>query len=471
MTTHRRSIVGLACLVVALGYSVLAQGIGGTHWEGGISILGSELKISVDFTTTGDSLKGTIDIPQQGAKDLALKNISFKQPKIHFELPAGPGLAIFDGESRADSINGAFSQSGINGTFHLVRREKKNFTVQEPPVPYNQTEVTFHNGSITLSGTLTLPPTKGPHPAVIMITGSGPQNRDEELFGFKPFRMIADHLTRKGIAVLRYDDRGVGGSTGSMSSSTTADFADDVDSAFAFLLSRPEIDRKHIGLFGHSEGGIVAPMVAARNKNIAFIVLMAGPARPGADIILYQIEQIAREGGASEGEIANALASQKKVYACVQTGTGWEALRTDLRREARASIDEMSPEKRKGIADVDKLIETSVNAKIESAKSPWFKYFIEYDPAPALSKVACPVLAIFGELDRQVPVSLNKAPMEKALKEGGNKDETILVLPSANHLFLKATTGSTKEYMELPKEFVTGFLETIAGWIEKHVRQ
>jgi len=470
MNMRTITLVMYACLALALGNSGLAQGLPGNHWEGAISILGSELVINVDFTVAGDSLKATIDIPQQGAKALALKNVSLKAPRIHFELPAGPGLAVFDGEVHADSMKGEFSQAGVAGKFHLVQREVKKTVVHEAPVPYHQEEVTFHNGDVTLAGTLTLPPDKGSHPAVILITGSGAQNRDEEIFGFKPFRMIADHLTRKGIAVLRYDDRGVGGSTGSMSTSTTADFAKDVEAAIAFLRARNDIDTKHIGLCGHSEGGIVAPMVAAKDRNVAFVILMAGTALPGGDIILYQLEHMAREAGANETEIASSIATQKKVYACIRSGEGWDELKRELRKEARARYDEMSPEKRKGIPDIDQRIDASVNATIESARSPWFKYFVEYDPAPALAKVTCPVLALFGELDTQVPVSLNKAPMERAAIQGGNKDFTVSVLPSANHLFLKAKTGSPSEYMGLPKDFVAGFLDTLSDWILARVK-
>ncbi len=460
----------LTILFVASGQRGLAQSLPGNHWEGGISVMGSVLRISVDFAGTGDSLKATIDIPQQGAKGISLKNVSHKPPKIHFELPAGPGLAVFDGKVQADSMYGDFSQAGIMGTFHLVQKEMQKEAASEAPVPYRQEEVTIQNGDVTLAGTLTLPPDKGRFPAVIMITGSGPQNRDEELFGFKPFRIIADHLTRKGIAVLRYDDRGVGGSTAGKAGATTADFATDVEAAVGFLRMRNDIDTNHIGLCGHSEGGIVAPMVAARDSRVTFIILMAGPAIPGGDIILYQIEHMAREGGASEKAVARAVALQKKVYACIHSDSGWDELKEEFRKDARASYDEATPEQRKGIADIDKLVETSVKARVESARSPWFKYFVEYDPAPTLAKVKCPVLAFFGELDQQVPVSLNKAPMEKVGKVARNNDFTVKVVPSANHLFLKARTGSTSEYADLPKEFVAGFLDSMSNWVQAHVK-
>lgn len=464
-------VVHLFIFLVFLSSGTHAQSPIVGHWDGAISIMGGELKIAVDIKSEGDSLTATIDIPQQNAIGLPLKNVSYDPPKAHFELPAGPGLAVFDGEMKDDSITGDFLQAGAQGKFYLTRGVSQREPVKpEPPIPYKQEEVKIENDSITLAGTLTLPDTKQPVPAVILITGSGAQNRDEEIFGFKPFRLIADYLTRSGIAVLRCDDRGMGGSSGSLENVTGKDLAEDVEAQVKYLRSRQEIDRKKIGLVGHSEGGIIAPLVANRLKDIAFSVLIATPAVPGDKIILKQIELLARAGGAAEDEIKVAIERQQQVYTVIRTNQGWDELKTALQKDAKQSLDKLTEEQRKAIKDPDELIRIGVDAQMKAVKSPWFKYFIDFDPAKQLEKIKCPVFAVFGELDMQVPPDLNEEPMEKALKESGNKDYTIHIVPKANHLFQEAITGNPSEYSTLKKEFVPGFLEMMTEWMLKRVK-
>jgi len=436
------------------------------HWEGAISIQGIQLEIRVDFKADQEGLKGTIDVPQQGGKGLALKNVRFEDPKVHFELPAGPTLAMFDGELKKDEVSGSFAQGPATGTFSLKRGAMpKAAPPAEEPVPYKQEAVGFTNGTVTLAGTLTLPASEGPFPAVVLITGSGAQNRDEEILGFKLFRLIADYLTRNGIAVLRYDDRGVGGSTGSTSESTTDDFAGDVLAAVQLLKVRPDIDAKHIGLCGHSEGGIVAPIAASRSKDVAFIVLMSTMSVTGERIMLAQGEAIGRANGASAEDLKKEAEFQKRIFKAVRGGGGWEELRADMRRDVLAQVKEMPAEQRKTIPDLDAYADQAVDAAIKMPQSPWFKYFLDLDPAPYLEKVHCPVLALFGELDTQVPAAENKQAIVAALEKGGNHDYTVQILPKANHLYIAAVTGSPKEYTSLKKEFVPGFLDLITRWI------
>jgi hypothetical protein len=296
-----------------------------------------------------------------------------------------------------------------------------------------------------------------------MITGSGPQNRDEEIFGFKPFRIIADHLTRRGIAVLRYDDRGIGGSTGKFAEATTQDFADDAAAALAFLRKRNGIRRDRIGLCGHSEGAIAATIIASGSKEVGFVVLLAGPAVTGDRLIMSQIETLSRSGGATDEQIREALAHQAAVVKAVKTGQGWEEVRSGLREQMKKSMAQMPEAQRKAITD--SMINSRVDLQLQSARSPWFKFFVEYDPAAALAKISCPVLALFGELDMQVPVALNKEPMQRAFQAGNNKDATTTVIPGANHLFQKAVSGLPSEYMGLKKEFAPNVLELLSNWI------
>jgi pimeloyl-ACP methyl ester carboxylesterase len=255
-----------------------------------------------------------------------------------------------------------------------------------------------------------------------------------------------------------------------MQTATGEDFANDVEAQVKYLFTRSEIDHKKIALLGHSEGGIIAPMVAVRSKDIAFIVLIAGPAVSGDKIISKQIELLMRSGGATATEIKTELARQEEVYKVVRTNKGWDELRLELQKDAKESLDKMTAEERKAVGDEEKLINTSTDAKIKGAKSPWFKYFINFDPAKQLEKVKCPVLALFGELDMQVPPDLNKEPMEKVFKKSGNKDYTVQVFPKANHLFQEAKTGNPTEYATLKKEFVVGFLERITEWIKQRVK-
>ncbi|MFH0988968.1 MAG: alpha/beta fold hydrolase [bacterium] len=437
-------------------------------WNGAVQLGEMDLIMIVEFSYTSNGLKAAIDLPQQGAKSLPLSKVSFENPKVHFELVAGPGLAIFEGELKGDSLLGQFSQSGIIGPFKLGKGALKE-AAKEPPPPYKQEEVVFHNDSTTLAGTLTLPVNQGKHPAVVMITGSGAQNRDEELLGFKPFKIIADYFTRHGIAVLRYDDRGIGGSSGNTMASTTSDFANDALAAVAYLQSRSDINPKQIGMCGHSEGGIVAPLAASRSSDVSFIILMSGTGVDGGTIILAQTELIMKAEKAGESEIKESLDLSRRMFQAFREEKPLTSFSEELSILTRKGLDKMKPEQRKAITKPEEYVAQQVKTQLLSFASPWMKYFLRYDPAPALEKVHCPVLMLFGELDLQVPTELNKPKMEAALARGGNTKVTTKVFPKANHLYLAATTGSPSEYATMKKEFVPGFLETMSTWIHQQV--
>ncbi|MEZ4634765.1 MAG: alpha/beta fold hydrolase [Caldilineaceae bacterium] len=300
-------------------------------WDGRISILGQELRIIVHFSEDGDALTGTIDIPQQGAVGIPLENIAFDAPAIHFEMLPAPSTAVFEGTVQADgSLAGSFSQSGYEGTFSLAR-------VATEDMPYRVEDVTFANGDVTLAGTLTLPEGDGPFPSVLLVSGSGPQNRDEEIAivpGYRPFAVIADTLTRQGVAVLRYDDRGVGESTGDFATAALSDFAADAEAGWAYLTQRDEIDAAQVGIFGHSEGGQVAAVVAGRNPDVDFIVLMAGPGERGDKVLNDQIRLLMKAGGNRRGKSPKRSNFKNLVTPpCAPTpaGTKWRA---GLRKES-----------------------------------------------------------------------------------------------------------------------------------------
>ena len=334
-------------------------------------------------------------------------------------------------------------------------------------VPYQETEVTFKNGAITLAGTLSIPEGKGPFPAFVMVTGSGLQNRDEELFGFKPFAVITDYLVRRGIATLRYDDRGAGKSTGSIAMATTADFADDALAGVALLSSRPEIDHAHIGIFGHSEGADVAAIAAAKAPDrVAFIIMMAGISVPGDVALRQQAEDSARALGGTDEEVANVIKAHRQFTEAVRANATGADLSDAVRALMKAQLEARSPAGKAAIGDVDAFIARSLPAAVAQMQAPWLRYFVALDPADFLTKVKCPVFAMFGAKDMQVPPSLNQQPLEAALAKAQNARVTVKVYADANHLFIKANTGQPAEYPTLEKVFVPGMLEDLASWVK-----
>ena len=322
---------------------------------------------------------------------------------------------------------------------------------QDPvkPYPYRAEDLTYANAGagIHLAATLTIPNGKGPFPAVVLITGSGQQDRDESLMGHKPFLVLSDYLTRKGIAVLRSDDRGAGGSGGDFGAATTADFATDVEAAVAYLKTRREVDPHRIGLAGHSEGGVIAPMVAARNRDIAFIVMLAGPGVSGDRIIVAQVVAGAEAAGMSHEAAAAAGVQQKRILDLVEQEKDTQVIREKLGAELKGMP----------AAQVDNIV--------KQMTSPWYRYFLTYDPAPALRRVTCPVLALNGEKDTQVPPNLNLPAIRKALEEGRNKNFEVDELPGLNHLFQHAKTGAVSEYAQIEETFAPEALDKIAAWI------
>ncbi len=326
------------------------------RWEGQISIAGQALDIVVHFAEQDGVLSGTIDVPQQGAAS-PWTTSPYDPPQIEFTMLPDPQKAAFAGQIvDTDTITGTFSQAGYEGTFDLTRAEEVA-TPDAPPVPYTEEEVTFQNGEITLAGTLSIPEGDGPFPAVLLISGSGAQDRNENVFGFEVFRTLADALTRNGVAVLRYDDRGVGGSSAGGPDDTSVDYADDVLAGVEMLSQRPEIDPAHIGLLGHSEGGIIAPMVANESDKVAFVILMAGPSVPGDQISAAQLRLIMQADGATPDQLAQAEARQQKMLAAVRTGEGWDALEAEVRAELQTSIDALPEAQRSQIPDIPAYID------------------------------------------------------------------------------------------------------------------
>ena len=436
-------------------------------WLGALKVSGVELRIVFRISKKPDgTLSAVMDSPDQGAKDIPTSTVTLENGHLVIEVKVAG--AVFEGNFKPDGkeIEGQWKQGGTALPLILKRTEKVEELKrpQEPkkPYPYHEEEVSYENkaAGIKLAGTLTLPASPGPHPAVILITGSGAEDRNETVFGHKPFLVLADYLTRRGIAVLRVDDRGVGGSTGVESESTSLDFAGDVLSGVAYLKSRREVDPNMIGLIGHSEGGIIAPLAASlAPKEIAFIVMMAGTGLTGEEIILLQSALIAKAGGASDEEIAKSRKIQETIFSAVKQEKDPVA--------AEAKIRQLTKEMREGMTEEEKkaLTPEVEKAQLKSLLSPWFRFFLTYDPKPALMKVKCPVLVLNGEKDLQVPPKENVKAIEGALEAGGNQHYTIKVLPGLNHLFQTAQTGSPMEYAKIEETIAPSALAVIGDWI------
>jgi uncharacterized protein len=339
-----------------------------------------------------------------------------------------------------------------------------------PPYPYKEEEVTYSGKQpgVRLAGTLTLPHgRKKQFPAVLLVTGSGAQDRNETMLGHRPFLVLADYLTRRGIAVLRVDDRGIGGSYGSSGSDTSASFAGDVEAGIEFLVSRKDIDPERIGLIGHSEGGLIAPMVASKSADVAFIVLMAAPGVKGEELLKQQAALVAKARGASDEVIALNLETQSRMFALLRQGKDYIAMERELREIWGEAKNKMTADDIRAMGDPDVV----ARQQIRAVMSPWFRYFLAYDPREALEHTQCPVLAINGELDLQVPPRQNLPAIEAALKAGGNKDFTVTELPHLNHLFQTTLTGSPAEYASIEETLSPVVLRTMGDWIVAHTRK
>ena len=326
----------------------------------------------------------------------------------------------------------------------------------EPPYPYQEEEVLFknENAGVQLAGTLTYPFEGGPFPCVVLITGSGPQDRDETIMDHRPFLVLSDYLTRLGIAVLRYDERGVGESSGDYNTATSADFAEDARAAIDFLQTQPTIDSRRIGLIGHSEGGLIAPMIASQTTNVAFIVMMAGPGLPGDTILLLQHDLLSRAAGVPESYITQTRIIKENVIEIVKQQPDNDAALSEIRHMIYDAYPTVSH------AQLEYLV-----AEYAEFTSPWMRFFLTYDPRPALEQTQCPVLALNGEKDLQVPPKENLSAIETALQAGGNNQYTIVELPDLNHLFQTAETGAVEEYELIDETIAPAALELMGNWI------
>ncbi len=458
----------ITILIISLLYG---QDITGP-WNGILKVQGMQLRIVFHINQVDEGYSATMDSPDQGAYGIPATSASYENSELVINI-ANLGAEYKGILGMNDSITGTFTQMGYSFPLNLTREipEKEGIVrPQEPvePYPYYSEDVRFENieDHIELAGTLTMPEKEGSFPAVILISGSGPQNRDEEIYGHKPFLVLADHLTKNGIAVLRFDDRGTGESTGDFTTATSTDLAADVESAIKYLQTRKEINKNQIGLIGHSEGGIIAPMIAGNSKDVSFIVLLAGTGIPGDQLLLMQQELIMKANRSSESDLNNLQAITKGAYKIIKETENTDSLKSELTAYFKQNADifpnSLKPE---GISE-DDMIALQVN----QLSNPWMTFFIKYNPVPALEKVKCPVLALNGEKDIQVPAKVNLEAIENALKKGGNQNVTTKELPNLNHMFQECETGLPGEYSQIEQTFSPVALSEITNWILKQVK-
>lgn len=432
----------LIVLLAAATQGAWATDITGA-WSGALDTGMGKLRLVFHITDTANGLTATMDSVDQGANGIPVAGVTRNGSSIRFDVAAIGGTYEAKVSEDGQRMDGTWSQGGHSLPLALERvkntseLQPKRPQEPKPPFPYTVRDVRYDNkdAGLTLAATLTLPRGDGPFPAVVLISGSGPHDRDETVMGHKPFLVLSDFLTRHGIATLRADKRGIGQSGGTYATATTFDFASDAAAGLAFLKGVPQIDPHRIGLIGHSEGAEIAPIVAAHHPGVAFIVLMAGSGVPGDEIIVEQTRLIARANGATPQQADQDANEERAILDLVKSGDT-EKLRSMLHGNVPAAFT-----------------------------SPWYRTFLTLDPAKALHEVHCPVLAVAGSKDVQVPPEQNLEAIRSALAAGGNKDVQTVEFPGLNHLFQHAGSGSPSEYARIEETMAPEVMEKIAAWI------
>jgi len=437
-------------------------------WEGKLKIGAVSLRIVIKTFKNDDGSNGAfLDSPDQNVNNIPIEKILFTEDSLKFE--SNTIGAKYIGAVVKDSmiIRGNFTQRGMTLPLELKKIDKL-VEVKRPqnprkPYPYNDEEVTFENKSanITLVGSFTYPKSDGKFPAVVLVTGSGPQDRDESLMNHKPFLVISDYLTRNGIAVLRYDDRGFGKSKGNFAAATSEDFATDALAAVEYLKTRKEVNPKKIGIAGHSEGGLIAPMCAVNSNDVSFIVMLAGPGVAGKDILILQTELIMKAEGSKEEDIKKSIEENKSYYNIISEETDSTVMYKKLLAMYDKDVSKLTDEEKKKPEYSKENFERAAKTLL----SPWFRFFVKYDPRPTIEQVTVPVLALNGGKDLQVPPFQNLPKIEEALKAGGNKNFKVVELPGLNHLFQPAKTGGVSEYGNIETTFSEDALKIMKDWI------
>lgn len=429
-------------------------------WQGSLPVgNGMTLPLVFHFNESGPNISGTLDSPAQNATDIKFDTIS-----VH---PDGTIVAViaklhaqFEGRLQSNKLAGTWKQGGSSFPLSLARssgyQAPKRTQEPQPPFPYDSEQVSFKNGDVEISGTLTLPKDAKSSPVVVLLHGSGPHDRNETIFFHKPFLVLADYLTKRGIGVLRYDKRGCGKSTGDYKNATSNDFAGDGVAAINYLKTNTRVNPAKIGLLGHSEGGLLAPIIADKTPDVSFIVMMAGSALPGDEILIGQVKKLGAGGGLSKQRLELECQLARETYAILKAEPN-----------DKVAIDKIKTMRHRLNPNEDAAADKDLSAQLAVMTSPWYRYFVSYDPRPMLSKVHCPMLAINGERDTQVLASENLDAIKNAVESNGNKQLTVVLLPGLNHLFQTCTTGLPQEYSKIEETISPAALTVIGDWIAK----
>jgi pimeloyl-ACP methyl ester carboxylesterase len=434
------------------------------NWTGTINAGVMKFTFVFKFWIDDDKiLKGTLDSPEQDLKDIPVNEIIIKEDSLKLDIRPiqRKYYAVMNKNDKV--INGLYIRNGQINFPLLLNKVESEVILKRPqmpkkPYPYKEEEISFinENDGTRLAGTLTVPDGKAPFPAVILMSGSGAQDRDESEFGHKTFLVIADYLTRSGVAVLRFDDRGVGGSSGDHLQATSKTNSEDIIYATGFIRSRKDINKRKVGLIGHSEGGLIASIVASKCPQIAYIILLGAPGQSIEENLYKQNEMIRMAEGESANMISQYNSLQKQIFSIIKEEANDSVAAEKLRSAyTMNSYHLLSPEQKKNIdARINDLLLT-----------PYFRDIIKCDPSPFLQKVKCPVLAITGEKDLQASPTKNLAAMDEAFKSGGNKNYKLIELPGINHMMQTCKKGTISEYSDIEETISPLVLNTISEWI------
>jgi hypothetical protein len=460
----RLLLLGIALLLAAPAHAQTpadTSAVVGT-WQGALSIGQDSLRIVFEIERSADSLAATMDSPDQGATGIPVPNVLVTADTLRLGVPsiAGAFAGVLKEQGARTVVDGQWVQGPTRLPLTLRKTdaapEVRRPQTPEPPFPYRADSVSFRNDDIdiALAGTLTRPAEEaadGPVPAVVIVGGSGPQDRNGTIQGHEPFHVLADHLTRQGIAVLRYDERGVGASEGTLRGATSRDLAGDVQAAVAFLAEQSGIDASRVGIIGHSEGGMIAPMVATETDQVGFLVLLAAPGLPGREVLADQLEDIGRSRGVDSRALAVQRGTQQRIFEALTQEADSADIATELKQIMRDT---------QGISG-----EEAIEQQVQQLTSPWFRFFVSYDPRPALRQIEVPVLALTGSNDLQVAADTNLAAIEDALESGQNPPHTVRVVDGLNHLLQPSETGAVSDYGRIETTLAPRVLEEIAAWI------
>lgn len=473
MNTYKKYTAFL--LMIMLSFSAMAQKKIDGIWEGTLHA-NVDIRIVFHIHPNGENYTVALDVPDQGAKDIPASAVRVSKDSISVEIEKIHGS--YAGRITDDStITGVWTQG--RGFPLNIKKVREITAVKRPqtpmsPFPYKSEDVVYFNAgkSVRYGATITSPEGKGPFPALLLITGSGQQNRDEEIFQHRPFAVIADYLTRKGYIVMRVDDRGTGQTTGDLTLATSRDFANDAEVSFDYLKMKKEVDPARMGLLGHSEGGMIAQMIAAERKDIGFLVFLAAPGEKTTLLMEEQNAAILRTAGMSQAYTGQYLSLYRSLIPAVTSAPSF----AEAKQAASGLVDAWTTKTDKNIVlattgiNSETTKERFINSFVPALYTPWYRYFLSYDPDINLRKIKSKVLALNGDKDIQVIAGTNLPEMKASLKKSLSKDVEIKELTGLNHLFQHCRSCTVQEYGQLEETIAPEVLDTISSWLNAHVK-